>query len=398
MKKNKFKKLILCFLSAFVLTNLIFTHYSNNNIYAGYKDGDDVHAERRAKYEKDIEKYEKQLEKLEEDYADGKISDSNYEKKRESIEKNIEKRQEGINDLDEVENSKGIFSTIIDEFLKWLLESLLNILLTINDTFLDLTNSVLFPENAIGIIGNIYSNLYSLSLSISLSLMVLMTLSKGFNTYILWRDGSPEEHPFEVIIRHLFAIAMALSFNELYLIATNIVNEILGKVSDVVSLSNAGNYNDIINDLTNKLGIVFIIVFLVLYIVQLIKAMFATISKGIELLILRLGFPLACVSAVTPHASTYHSVVSSFIKAFLSVIVMKILVGLSLGIMFNNPGVESFIWAIGTLFMVNKSSQLLNQFIVPQQGGGGGMLSSSINQAGGGLINKGLHKLLPGKK
>ena len=313
--------------------------------------------------------------------------------------------EESDEDYEEDEDSEdsgggGLFNLdlgkiIVDAITGWIVEGILKI----TDFFLDLTGSIIFPESSLNVLSSVYGNLYNLSLSIAMSLMLLMALYKGFNIYILWRDGNPEENPIEIVTRFLFAMALMLSFSELYNIAGNIVEDILNKINEILSISHSSSSLNIAGAIASfPIGVVCTIIFMIIYIVQLIKAMISTMSKGIELFILRLGFPLACVDAVNPQASSFHSYVSSFIKAFFSVIVMKLLVSLSVSIFINNFNPVGLVWSISSLIMVNKGSQLINQFIVPHQGGGG-MLSSAMNQAGGSMINKGvgnMAKKIPG--
>ena len=270
---------------------------------------------------------------------------------------------------------------------EWIIKSIAEAVLKLSDFCLQLTSSVIYPENSLNVISSVYYNLYNISLSIAISLMLLMALYHGFNTYILWRDGNPEENPIEIITRYLFAIAIMLSFREIYGICGGIVEEIITKINQVLVVSTKSIDN--IVDVGEKiLGFVCTIIFFIVYIFQLIKAMLAIMSKGIELLIIRLGFPIACVSAVTPQASTFHAYVSSLIKAFFSVIVMKLLILLSVAIFFNNTNPIGLAWSISSLIMVNKGSALINQFIIPQQGGGGGFIGSAMSQAGGNMIRK----------
>ena len=296
-------------------------------------------------------------------------------------------------DEEETENNGGFFGInpikiIEDAITKWTI----NIVNSLSTFFMDLTDSVIFPENSISVFKNVFEKIYSLSTSIAMSLLILMTLFKGFNTYILWKDGNPEENPIEIIVRYLFAIAMILCFKEIYNIFGNIVEEILNKIQELMAVSTRSDESFFTNLFNSSLGWAFIIIFIIIYIVQLAKAMITTLSKGIELFILRLGFPLACVNAVSTQASTFHSYTSSFVKAFFSVIVMKLLVSLSVTIIFNNPNPFGLAWSIASLVMVNKGSGLINQFIVPVQGGSG-IIGSAMNQTGSSMIRQGLGKV-----
>ena len=276
---------------------------------------------------------------------------------------------------------------LIDTFTSWVS----NVVLSITDFFLNLTDSIIFPERSLPVFSEVFDALYNISYCLTMSLILLMTLYNGFSIYILWKDGSPEENPFEIIIRYLCAIALVFCFKEIYYIAGSIVEDIIGHINSVLSIPHDTSSINVAEGIASfPVGAVCSIIFMIVYVVQLIKAMVSTMSKGIELFILRIGFPIACVDAVSPQASSFNSYVTSFVKAFFSVIVMKLLVSLSIAIFINNFNPLGLVWSIASLVMVNKGSHLLNQFIIPIQGGSGGMLGGAINNAGSSMLSKGL--------
>ena len=110
---------------------------------------------------------------------------------------------------------------------------------------------------------------------------------------------------------------------------------------------------------------------MIIYIVQLIKAMISTMSKGMELFILRLGFPLACVGLVNPDGGVFKSYSEKLIKSVLTVLVQIILCKIAIVLIFN----VKLLFGIAAIIMAIKTPKFLQEFML---GGGTGGISNVI--------------------
>lgn len=312
----------------------------------------------------------------------GEISDDEYYEWLDEYEESKEEGASGWRDFlaDPLGAITSVFGAIGDYITNGISEWLADFWNLID--YKTVTRTALHPESEFSVFSVVYSGLYSLVLTLSLSLLILKTLLYGFNVYILWRNGSPEENPFEIIVRHLFAIGIMLSFQEIYTIVGNIAEEILNRINQIVSPGAGVNFVSVILNLLVGPGFLVAFIFIIVYFIEYVKAIITTAAKGIELFIFRIGAPLACVSATTPQAGVFNQYIMSIIKSILSIFIMVIALNLSITIINAKPNLTGLLWATASLKLVNRGSALLSQFTTaPNQGGGGGM-GGMLLQAG----------------
>ena len=164
-----------------------------------------------------------------------------------------------------------------------------------------------------------FSNLKALILSLSISLIVLKFLKKGFDMYVMWTDGESDTPPLTYIVYFIRAIVVAVSFSVLYdwviQVATSFGNSILTAMNftDNVSLTTA-----IANVATTGLftAIVALIAMILLFVLYI-----QFLMRSLEMFVLKLGFPLACVGLVNPDGGVFKSYSEKLFKSVLTVLV-----------------------------------------------------------------------------
>ena len=267
--------------------------------------------------------------------------------------------------------------------LKGLLWVILELYKAFTGELFSVASGTFYPEGQNGSLSTIYGMLNNTVRTISLSLIFLMALYKGFTTYVLWKDGNPEENPMEIIIRYMFAVAMIFSFNELFAIAAGIVNSLNVDISGGIKSINSSVFD--MGDIKNIPQVIMTIILVIVLLKQSMSAVFALIGKNIEILILRIGFPLACVSAITPQANGFKNYISSMLKAMLSIVIMNVLIGLSIRILAEDMSLKNIVWSIAVLQLVNHGGSIINS-IVSTGGSGnagealGGNLQSTVTK------------------
>lgn len=198
-------------------------------------------------------------------------------------------------------------------------------------------------------------------------LIVLKVLKKGFEVYILWTDGDSEMDPFILFTNFFKAIIIAIIFNSLYGYAVEIIvdmmDKLLGSINNVnftkASLSGAlGQYlsKGIIMLI---LAIVYLVCYLLLYL-QFIK-------RGLEILYLKLGVPLACVGLMDSDGGVFKMYMKKFAQEFLTVLLQAFALKLSLAFMINGH----YLFGIAAIASSLKAPQFLSEFIMVNTGGGG---------------------------
>ena len=287
-------------------------------------------------------------------------------------------------DNENEEKGGGWFNFNPGEMIKnWILEELIGVEkegIKIDQMFF---KNVLYPENNITILKTFYNEFSRYVKSISLSVIILYLLWYGFKVYILWKDGNPEENPKELLIRFTIAIAYMMTYEELI----NIVNTLISAViNNLLSIGNTvgSAYKNGVGEEAG-LGMALLgLIFIIIYFFQYWKMMFGTIKMGIELYVLRLGTPLACINIVQPNGNTWSNYITTFIKDYLGICLNVMLMIIGTKIFDSRAGVGQYqvLWAAAFLSLANGSKDLLNQFIV----------SSSNNMSGhsiGSMLNYG---------
>ena len=339
--------------------------------------------------QKKIDKANENMSKARRDYYDKKISENEYNQI-------IEENDYVENDDSEWWEIGNIIFDALIKFVEWLGDFILRIVLStivrlvmeivelFSNELFGIASTTFYPESQNSIIGSVYGTLNSSIMAIALSLIMLMALYKGFMTYIMWKDGNPEENPLEIIFRYMFSIAMLFSFNELFAIAASIIGSLnngFNISSGSVNLT-GGLINIIANFNTGQQ--ILTIMLLIKFLKTLYNAIITVITKGIEIMILRLGFPFACVSAITPQASGFHNYIVSIARGMFSIVVMSVFIGLSTKIISGSFSFSNILWAIAVLEVANNGGSIINSII---SSGGGSQIG---NEAIGGIQGAGI--------
>ena len=206
-----------------------------------------------------------------------------------------------------------------------------------------------------------FSNLKALILSLSISLIVLKFLKKGFDMYVMWTDGESDTPPLTYIVYFIRAIVVAVSFSVLYdwviQVATSFGNSILTAMNftDNVSLT-TGLFTAIV-------ALIAMILLFVLYIQFLMRSL--------EMFVLKLGFPLACVGLVNPDGGVFKSYSEKLFKSVLTVLVQIILCKIAIILILN----VKMLFGIAAIIMAIKTPKFIQEFML---GGGTGGISNVI--------------------
>ena len=215
--------------------------------------------------------------------------------------------------------------------------------------------------------------LFEILLGVGVSLIILKFLKKGFECYVLWTDGDPDADPTNLVIRFMQAMVVAVSFPVLYGWLAEIVQNLTDQLLAAIGAST--NYSwqawvDGISTLgivTAIFGLVFIICYFLLY--------FQFLMRGLELLILRVGIPVACVGLIDNDKGIFKSYMNKFFQTALAVIVQICLCKLGVGMMLN----MHIFWGIACMILAIKTPKFLSEFLVPSGGGGGGAINNAYH-------------------
>ena len=217
--------------------------------------------------------------------------------------------------------------------------------------------------------GSMVEVLFEILLGFGVSLIILKFLKKGFECYVMWTDGDPDSEPTYLIIRFIQAIAVAVCFPVMYGWLAEITQSLTDQL--LTAIGNSTNYDwqawvDGISTLglvTAIFGLVFVICYFILF--------FQFLMRGLEIMILRIGLPLACVGLLDNDKGVFKTYLNKFFQSTLSVVVQICLCKLGVGMMMNIGVNMNIFWGIACLVLAIKTPKFLSEFMVPAGGGGG---------------------------
>lgn len=214
-----------------------------------------------------------------------------------------------------------------------------------------------------------FSGLKALILSLSISLIVLKFLKKGFDMYIMWTDGESDTPPLTYIVYFIRAIVVAVSFTILYEWLIQIASSFGNSILTAMNFGNNISLTTIIANIATSglfTAIVALIAMILLFVLYI-----QFLMRSLEMFIMKLGFPLACVGLVNPDGGVFKSYSEKLFKSVLTVLVQIILCKIAIILIMN----VKMLFGISAIIMALKTPKFLQEFML---GGGSGGISNVI--------------------
>ncbi|MFI3249929.1 MAG: DUF6102 family protein [Eubacteriales bacterium] len=249
-----------------------------------------------------------------------------------------------------------------------LLVALLNgCLLFIDGILGNLMNVALYAESYMvsGAGSSMVTTLFEVVLGFGLSIIILMFLKKGFTMYVLWTDGDPDAEPTGLVLRFMQAMAVAICFPTVYDWIATVTLELSEELLDGITVATDYDWVAWVSGiasgglLTAIFGLVFMICYFLLY--------FQFLMRGVELMVLRIGVPLACVGLLENDRGVFGHYNRMFFKAMVTTMIQICLLKLGLALVVN----IDLLTGIGTLVMAIKTPSFVKEFVVETSGGVG---------------------------
>ena len=215
---------------------------------------------------------------------------------------------------------------------------------------------------------DLFQSLFDIVFGFGVSLIVLKFLKKGFETYVLWSDGDADEEPIAILTNFFKAMAVAICFPTMYDWLATIVEEMSNKMLEAIGLATAYDWAGWVSGISTMglvtaiFGLVFVIVYFILY--------FQFLMRGLEILILRVGIPLACVGLIDNDKGVFKPYMSKFFQSALSVVIQVSLAKLGVGLMMN----MHIFWGVACMILAVRTPKFLQDFLITTGGGGGGAI------------------------
>lgn len=256
----------------------------------------------------------------------------------------------------------------MEKILLLLIIALLNGSLIYMDTLLkDIIPISLYAERYMTLTtgANLLEDLYDIVFSFGVALMILKFLKKGFEIYVLWTDGDPDEEPLFLLTNFFRAMAVAVCFPTIYTWLGSMVEDLTNRLLGVIGQSTQYDWQLWVNALesaglvTAVFGLIFIVCFFILY--------FQFLMRGLEMFILRVGIPLACAGLLDNDKGVFRAYAQKFTQSMLAIVIQIALAKLGVGLMLQNH----VFWGMACMMLAIRTPRFLSDFLITTGGGGG---------------------------
>lgn len=266
---------------------------------------------------------------------------------------------------------------IISDFILSVVAEILEIF---GNMMLNIFEQTLFPERFLRqVLSNkVMNDLTLIVYYFGLSLLALKVLRKGFMVYIVWRDGDPDSSPQDMLTGSIVAVAISASFPTLYTWMTDVTLWFGQKILNAISDSGVRTWAETLKAFALSLGGKSLIngILLLIICIQVILLMLQLLKRGVELLVMRLGVPIATLGLVDSDGGVWKPYIKIFFQSMFTTIIQISLMEMAFAIAVVMPtGLWGLLWALATMQAALKLPSLMQQLLVNSGAGG-----SSVGQ------------------
>lgn len=214
-----------------------------------------------------------------------------------------------------------------------------------------------------------FDGIKTLILSVAISLIVLKFLKKGFDMYIMWTDGESDTPPLTFIVYFIRAIVVAISFSVLYDWLIDVASEIGNSMLTSLNMAENVSLTTAIASIASGglfTGIVCLIALILLFVLYI-----QFLMRSLEMFVLKIGFPLACVGLVNADGGVFKSYSEKLFKSVLTVLVQILLCKIAIILILN----VKMLFGISAIILAIKTPKFIQEFML---GGGSGGISNVI--------------------
>ena len=255
--------------------------------------------------------------------------------------------------------------------------------------FSGLFRSAFFLESAFGVDQAVLSPAilqqgYRVIYGVCLMLFVIKLLTKGWSIYILWRDGDPEVPPGDLLTGAGWAVIVAVGFPLIYEIAVNVVFYLVDTVlavfpSAVSAGSSTGNLLEDVQTIFSSYASFggFTLIAGIGYIIAVIILFFQMLGRGAELLVYRLGVPIAAVGLINSDGGAWNNYLQLLLKQMFTSMIQYFCLAVSMRVL-SSVTLGSIVVGIALEVAAFSAPKMLSSVLTPKGGGGFGQKVSTV--------------------
>lgn len=248
------------------------------------------------------------------------------------------------------------------DIIKELIESLINESISLFDGFLtNQLQTIMYAEREWGTLGGLQISFdapANIIYNYALVLITIKILLKMFSIYVGWTDGELN-NPLQMIVYYLRALIIAVCFKDLYDFMARLTKSMLDDLLQAI----------VVNEITLEVALngfnlsqqgLFYVISILVFIILCFILKFQFIQRGLEMYVVRIGFPLACVGLIDSNSGSFAPYLKIFIQNMMTTIVQIVMFKISFVIL---SGGHIF-WGIASISMTLNTPKFLGQYMV----------------------------------
>ncbi len=209
-------------------------------------------------------------------------------------------------------------------------------------------------------------NTYNYIYWAAVTFVTVKFMIKGFQIYVLWRNGDADSSPQTMLIGAVEGAVVMVGFPTIYDILVDVALELTSAIMALLGLTNPDEQLAV-----NVLGDMLFLIAVLVYFVLAFGMMVKLIRQGVELLVMRLGVPFACVGLLDSDGGIFTTYMQTLFRAVLTSMVQVLL--FSLSIRYLAAGAADFngiLLAIAAMIAAFNTPALMQQILIPSRSGG----------------------------
>lgn len=209
---------------------------------------------------------------------------------------------------------------------------------------------------------------YNFIYGFAVSLIVLKFLQRGFYVYVLWKDGDADNSVGDMLMGVVQAIVIIIGFPFLY---DKICEVAIWFITNLQTFFKLDFKVGILPafGLGANIGLIQIIIALI-FVIMAFVLWLKLLQRGIELLILRISLPIACIGLIDSDGGIFKGFISQLFKTVTTTILQVFLMGLSFKAVLSWD-LMGIILGIAIVIVAFNAPTILQSFLINTAGSGG---------------------------
>lgn len=205
------------------------------------------------------------------------------------------------------------------------------------------------------------------SVKYAVALLLVKLLFKILNVYILQNEGDSDDSPVSLVTSYVMALAVMYSSSFIFKTITDIIKQIANDFMGLFLRNSIISYSP---DQFETYGFFVLLMYLFAFFFMIILY-YSIVKTGIQLIILKVGFPFATLGLIDSDKGVFKTYVNTIVKAIIGVSLQCVLITVTLSAL--KPS-EQFIFKdfMGVIALIGATiatPKLLDQFLIPSNGG-----------------------------